>query len=145
MAGRVVVGMAGWVYPDWRGTFYPPGLVQKNELGFASTHVTSIELNGSFYSLQKPTSWRSWARQTPDDFVFSVRAPRFITNVRKLEGVQEHMADFFAATQKGHPGGELGQAQDVADAVTFLASDRAKHINGVNLTVDGGFLKRVDF
>ncbi|MGI9031994.1 MAG: SDR family NAD(P)-dependent oxidoreductase [Ilumatobacteraceae bacterium] len=59
--------------------------------------------------------------------------------------IKEHMADFFAATQKGHPGGELGQAQDVADAVTFLASDRAKHINGVNLTVDGGFLKRVDF
>lgn len=59
--------------------------------------------------------------------------------------IKEHMADFFTATQQGHPGGDLGQAQDVADAVVFLASDRAKHINGVNLTVDGGFLKRVDF
>jgi len=59
--------------------------------------------------------------------------------------IKQNMADFFAATQKGHPGGDLGQAQDVADAVTFLASERAKHINGVNLTVDGGFLKRVDF
>ena len=59
--------------------------------------------------------------------------------------IKDHMADFYAATQKGHPGGELGTAQDVADAVTFLASDRAKHVNGVNLTVDGGFLKRVDY
>jgi NAD(P)-dependent dehydrogenase (short-subunit alcohol dehydrogenase family) len=59
--------------------------------------------------------------------------------------IKDHMADFYAATQKGHPGGELGTAQDVADVVTFLASDRAKHVNGVNVTVDGGFLKRVDY
>ncbi len=59
--------------------------------------------------------------------------------------IKEHMADFYSATQKGHPGGDLGRAQDVADAVVFLASDRARHINGVNLTVDGGYLKRVDF
>lgn len=59
--------------------------------------------------------------------------------------IKEHMADFFTTTQKNHPGGELGVAQDVADAVVFLASERAKHVNGVNLTVDGGFLKRVDF
>jgi NAD(P)-dependent dehydrogenase (short-subunit alcohol dehydrogenase family) len=59
--------------------------------------------------------------------------------------IKDHMADFYAATQKGHPGGELGTAQDVADVVTFLASERAKHVNGVNVTVDGGFLKRVDY
>jgi 3-oxoacyl-[acyl-carrier protein] reductase len=59
--------------------------------------------------------------------------------------IKDHMADFYAATQKGHPGGELGTAQDVADVVTFLASDRARHVNGVNVTVDGGFLKRVDY
>ena len=59
--------------------------------------------------------------------------------------IKDHMADFYAATQKNHPGGELGTAQDVADVVTFLASDRAKHVNGVNVTVDGGFLKRVDY
>lgn len=59
--------------------------------------------------------------------------------------IRQHMADFYGATEKGHPGGQLGSASDIADAVTFLASDRAKHINGVNLTVDGGFLKRVDF
>lgn len=59
--------------------------------------------------------------------------------------IKDHMADFYAATQKGHPGGELGTAQDVADVVAFLASERAKHVNGVNVTVDGGFLKRVDY
>ena len=59
--------------------------------------------------------------------------------------IKDNMAPFFEATQKNHPGGELGTAQDVADVVTFLASERAKHVNGVNLTVDGGFLKRVDY
>jgi uncharacterized protein YecE (DUF72 family) len=95
--GRAHVGMAGWVYPDWRGTFYPAGLVQKKELGYASMHVTSIELNGSFYSLQKPSSWKSWRDQTPDDFVFSVKAPRFITHIRKLDEVREPIANFFAS------------------------------------------------
>lgn len=97
MAGRVHVGMAGWVYPDWRGTFYPKGITQKNELAWASTHVTSIELNGSFYSLQKPSSWMSWRDATPEDFVFSVKAPRFITHIRRLDDVHEPLANFFAS------------------------------------------------
>ena len=97
MTGRAVVGMAGWVYPDWRGTFYPEGTTQKNELAYASTHVTSIELNGSFYSLQKPSSWASWRDATPPEFVFSVKAPRFITHIRKLENVREPIANFFAS------------------------------------------------
>lgn len=97
MRGTVVVGMAGWVYPDWRGTFYPTGLPQKAELEYAANHVTSIELNGSFYSLQKPTSWNSWRYATPDDFVFSVKAPRFITHIRKLDDVREPLANFFAS------------------------------------------------
>jgi len=97
VTGRAVVGMAGWVYPDWRGTFYPAGLPQKKELEYASAQMTSIELNGSFYSLQKPASWKNWRGQTPDDFVFSVKAPRFITYMRKLKDVQEPLANFFAS------------------------------------------------
>ena len=97
MIGRAVVGMAGWVYPDWRGTFYPAGLAQKKELEYASTHVSSIELNGSFYSLQKPSSWVSWRDRTPDEFVFSVKAPKYITYIRKLNDVHEPLADFFAS------------------------------------------------
>ena len=95
--GRVVVGIAGWTYPDWRGGFYPQGLVQKRELEYAATQVTSIELNGSFYSLQKPASWKSWRDATPNEFVFSVKAPRFITHIRRLDDVHEPLANFFAS------------------------------------------------
>jgi uncharacterized protein YecE (DUF72 family) len=95
--GTALVGMAGWVYPAWRGPFYPQGLVQKSELAYASSHVTSIELNGSFYSLQKPTSWQNWRDGTPQDFVFSVKAPRFITHIRRLDDVHEPLANFFAS------------------------------------------------
>lgn len=97
MTGRVVVGMAGWVFPAWRGGFYPKGTRQADELEYASTHVTSIELNGSFYSLPKLASWINWRDRTPDDFVFSVKAPRYITYVKQLVGVQEPLADFFAS------------------------------------------------
>jgi uncharacterized protein YecE (DUF72 family) len=95
--GRAVVGMAGWVFPAWRGTFYPKGVIQKNELEYASSQVTSIELNGSFYALQKPASWIGWRNRTPDDFVFSVKAPKFITHERKLLDVREPLANFFAS------------------------------------------------
>jgi uncharacterized protein YecE (DUF72 family) len=95
--GEARVGMAGWVYPDWRGTFYPKGVTQKAELEYASTHVTSIELNGSFYALQKPASWRGWHDRTPESFVFSVKAPKFITHERKLVNVREPIANFFAS------------------------------------------------
>lgn len=95
--GQVHVGMAGWVYHDWRGTFYPPGLVQRRELEYASTHVTSIELNGSFYGVPKPASWKSWHDATPEGFVFSVKAPQQITHLRKLRGVSGQIDDFFAS------------------------------------------------
>jgi uncharacterized protein YecE (DUF72 family) len=95
--GRALVGMAGWVYPAWRGGFYPTGLAQKKELSFAASQVTSIELNGSFYSLQKPSSWQNWRDSTPDEFVFSVKAPRFITHIRRLDDVHEPLANFFAS------------------------------------------------
>jgi len=88
--------MSGWVYPPWRGVFYPKGLAQKKELAYASSHVTSIEINGSFYSLQKPASWRAWRDGTPEEFVFSVKGPRFITHIKRLRDVHEPLANFFA-------------------------------------------------
>ena len=97
MPGTFRVGMSGWVYPPWRGVFYPKGLPQKNELAYAASHVNSIEINGSFYSLQKPSSWLSWRDATPDDFVFSVKAPRFITHIKRLDDVHEPLANFFAS------------------------------------------------
>ncbi|CAN5367842.1 DUF72 domain-containing protein [soil metagenome] len=97
MRGRALVGMAGWVFPEWRGGFYPKGTRQAEELEYASRHVTSIELNGSFYALQKPASWVAWRDRTPEDFVFSVKAPRYITYVKQLAGIEEPLADFFAS------------------------------------------------
>lgn len=91
------VGMAGWTYAPWRGGFYPAGLRQADELRYAAERVTSIEPNGSFYALQKPASWRAWHDATPDDFVFAVKAPRFITHIRRLEDVAEPVANFFAS------------------------------------------------
>jgi uncharacterized protein YecE (DUF72 family) len=81
---RVRVGIGGWTFEPWRGVFYPDGLSQKRELEFASRALTSIEINGTYYSTFKPDSWRKWAAETPDDFVFSVKASRFCTNRRVL-------------------------------------------------------------
>lgn len=91
------IGISGWRYVPWRGDFYPEKLTQKNELKFASRAVNSIEINGSFYSLQSPELYARWAADTPDDFVFSVKGPRFITHVRRLNDVEKPVANFFAS------------------------------------------------
>jgi uncharacterized protein YecE (DUF72 family) len=97
MTGRVLVGVSGWRYPRWRGDFYPPGLPQRRELEYVAERMTSVELNGSFYSLQRPSSYRAWAEQTPDDFVIAVKGSRFITHLKRLVGVEQAMANFFAS------------------------------------------------
>jgi uncharacterized protein YecE (DUF72 family) len=94
---EVRIGISGWRYAPWRGDFYPKGLAQKNELHFASRAVRSIEINGSFYALQTPQRYASWYADTPDGFVFSVKAPRFITHVRRLREVETPVANFFAS------------------------------------------------
>ncbi|MBI4943662.1 MAG: DUF72 domain-containing protein [Actinobacteria bacterium] len=95
--GTVRVGISGWRYPPWRGSFYPPGLPQRRELEHASQQLSSIELNGSFYALQRPESYAEWAHETPDGFVFSVKGPRFVTHLKKLAGVDVALANFFAS------------------------------------------------
>ncbi len=94
---RAYIGMSGWVYPPWRGVFYPKGVRQSEELAFASSHVTSIEINGSFYALQAPKSWHAWRDGTPPGFVFSVKGPRFITHMKRMKDVDEPLANFFAS------------------------------------------------
>src|ERR687889_14298 len=94
---RTRIGISGWRYAGWRGDFYPTGLVQRRELEYAGRRLTSIEINGSFYSLQRPTSYRSWREQTPDDFVFSVKGGRFITHLKRLVDVEVPLANFFAS------------------------------------------------
>src|ERR1700736_4997413 len=95
--GKVRIGISGWTYKPWRGVFYPEDLKQKRELEYASTTFNSIEINGTFYSLQRPSSFSRWNAETPDDFVFSVKAPRFITHIRRLREVETPVANFMAS------------------------------------------------
>ena len=95
-SGDIRIGISGWRYKGWRGTFYPPGLAQRRELEFASQRLNSIELNGSFYSLQRPESFQRWYQETPPDFVFSIKGTRFITHMLKLRNVETPLANFFA-------------------------------------------------
>jgi uncharacterized protein YecE (DUF72 family) len=95
-SGAIRIGISGWRYSGWRGSFYPPGLAQRRELEFASRHFNSIELNGSFYSLQRPESFAAWYDETPEDFVFSIKGSRFVTHMRRLLEVEVPLANFFA-------------------------------------------------
>jgi uncharacterized protein YecE (DUF72 family) len=97
VSGRVRVGISGWRYPAWRGDFYPPGLAQRRELEYAAEHLTSIEINGSFYSLQRPTSYAAWRASVPDDFVFAVKGPRYVSHLKRLKDVEVPLANFFAS------------------------------------------------
>ncbi len=94
---RAYVGVSGWTYAPWRGDFYPKGLAQAKELAYASSKLTSIEINGSFYALQKPASYAKWRDQTPDDFVFAVKGSRFISHMKKLGDVGEALEKFFGS------------------------------------------------
>jgi uncharacterized protein YecE (DUF72 family) len=91
------IGISGWTYPPWRGVFFPKGLRQKDELSFAASKFRTIEVNGTFYGSQKPASFLHWFEATPDDFVFSVKAPRFITHIRRLRDVETPIANFLAS------------------------------------------------
>ena len=91
------MGISGWLYPPWRGVFYPKGVRQADELDYAARHVTSIEVNGSFYSLQRPSNWLRWRDAVPPDFVFAVKGPRFITHIKRLGDIDAPMANFFAS------------------------------------------------
>jgi uncharacterized protein YecE (DUF72 family) len=97
MAGAIRVGIGGWVYPPWRGTFYPKGLPQAQELAHASRRFTAIEINGTFYGFQKPASFRRWHDETPEDFVFSLKGPRFITHRRDFETIGPALDRFLAS------------------------------------------------
>jgi uncharacterized protein YecE (DUF72 family) len=91
------IGISGWRYAPWRGVFYPPDLPQRAELAYASRLFSSIELNGSFYSLQRPESYARWYAETPDDFVFALKGPRFLTHMKRLREPLVPLANFFAS------------------------------------------------
>jgi uncharacterized protein YecE (DUF72 family) len=123
------VGIGGWVFKPWRGTFYPKGLTQARELEHASRAVTSIEINGTFYGSQKPESFRRWAAETPDDFMFSLKGPRFTTHRGVLAEAGPSIERFFGSgvlELKSKLGPVLWQlpptkAFEAADFAAFLA------------------------
>jgi uncharacterized protein YecE (DUF72 family) len=97
MAGRIRIGVSGWRYAPWRGNFYPEKLAQARELEYAARIFSSIELNGSFYSLQRPSSYARWAQQTPPGFVFAIKGSRYITHMLRLRNVETALANFLAS------------------------------------------------
>lgn len=97
MTAAVRIGVSGWRYPPWRGEFYPDGLRQSDELQYASQKLPTIEINGSFYSLQSPTSYAAWRAATPEGFVFSVKGGRFITHIKRLRDIEKPLANFLAS------------------------------------------------
>ncbi len=94
MAGHIYIGIGGWTYEPWRGTFYPEGLTQRRELEFASGKLTSIEINGTYYSTFKPSSWVKWRDETPQSFIFSIKGSRFCTNRKQLATAGQAVARF---------------------------------------------------
>jgi len=94
---QIRIGISGWRYAKWRGKFYPKGLAHRRELEYASRALNSIEINGSFYSLQRPSSYQHWYSETPADFIFSVKGGRFITHMKKLRDVETALANFFGS------------------------------------------------
>jgi uncharacterized protein YecE (DUF72 family) len=93
--GRIFIGIGGWTFAPWRGVFYPDKLTQAKELSYAASKLTSIEINGTYYGSQKPESFRKWASEVPDGFMFSVKGPRFATNRRVLAEAGESIQRFY--------------------------------------------------
>jgi uncharacterized protein YecE (DUF72 family) len=129
MKGKIFVGVGGWNFAPWRGSFYPKGLTQARELNYASRELTSIEINSTFYGLQKPATFQTWHDETPDGFVFSVKAPRFVTQRKRLvEGASS--IERFLGSGVLHLGAKLGPINwqldpgkqfDAGEVAEFLA------------------------
>ena len=107
MAGSIRIGISGWTYAPWRGKFYPAKLPHARELSYAAEKFATIEVNGTFYSLQLASSFERWREETPDDFVFSIKGSRYITHSLRLRNVNTALANFFASGLL-HLGKKLG-------------------------------------
>ncbi|HXW24035.1 MAG TPA: DUF72 domain-containing protein [Xanthobacteraceae bacterium] len=141
--GRIRVGIGGWVFAPWRGTFYPKGLAQARELAFASRAITSIEINGTFYGSQKPASFRRWHAETPEDFVFAVKGPRYATHRRAL-GEAGPSIDRFFASGVLELGAKLGPVLWQFPATTrFDAENFAAFLALLPKTLDGRAIRHV--
>jgi uncharacterized protein YecE (DUF72 family) len=142
-AKRIRVGIGGWTYAPWRDNFYPAGLAQARELEYASRQVTAIEINGTFYGTQKPATFARWAAETPDDFLFSLKASRFATNRRVLADAGESI-ERFVGSGIAELGKKLGPILwQFAATKQFDAADMAAFIAMLPKKVDGVPLRHV--
>lgn len=139
--GGIFVGVGGWNFAPWRDSFYPKGLAQSRELHYASRELTSIEINSTFYGLQKPATFRKWRDETPDGFVFSLKAPRFVTNRRELASAGPAIERFLASGLL-ELGDRLGPINwQLAPNKTFDAADLAAFLALLPRKLDGGALR----
>ncbi|MGH6992332.1 MAG: DUF72 domain-containing protein [Caulobacteraceae bacterium] len=135
--GRIRVGIGGWTFAPWRGVFYPRGLRQKDELAFTSQRLGVIEINATYHSLQSAESFDRWAKETPDDFVFTIKGSRFVSNRRRLANAKEGLARFLAQGL-GALGSKLGPIlwQLMATKV-FDCEDMARFLDLLPDSVEG--------
>jgi uncharacterized protein YecE (DUF72 family) len=134
---RIRIGIGGWTYEPWRGVFYPKDLSQKRELEYASRKLSSIEINGTFYGSQKPESFAKWHDETPDDFIFALKGPRFATNRRVLAEAGSSIERFFASgvTKLKHKLGPINW--QFAGTKKFDAGDFEEFLKLLPKAVDG--------
>jgi uncharacterized protein YecE (DUF72 family) len=139
--GKIFVGVGGWNFAPWRGSFYPKGLTQARELEYSSSKLTSIEINSTFYGLQKPATFRKWHDATPDGFVFSVKAPRFVTNRGALASGAASIKRFLGSGVL-ELGAKLGPINwQLAPEKMFDAKDLAEFLALLPRKLDGRALR----
>jgi uncharacterized protein YecE (DUF72 family) len=142
-SGRIYLGIGGWTFEPWRGVFYPEDLPKTRELEYAAQHLTSIEINGTFYRTQTPATFRKWASEVPDGFVFSVKAPRYTTHRRELAEAADSVQHFLKSgvTELGdHLGPLLWQFPPTKK---FEEADFAAFLALLPATLDGHTLRHV--
>ncbi|HEY0330121.1 MAG TPA: DUF72 domain-containing protein [Rhodopseudomonas sp.] len=143
MAGKIHIGIGGWTFAPWRGVFYPEKLPHAKELGYAASQLSSIEINGTFYGSQKPESFRKWAREVPDGFVFSLKGPRFVTN-RKVLAEAGDSIDRFYRSGVLELGERLGPVLwQFAPTKKFDAADFARFLDLLPRQGEGRTLRHV--
>ena len=142
-AGRICVGVGGWLYAPWRGVFYPKGLKQADELAYAASHLTTIEINATHYRLQSPASFRKWAAAAPAGFMFSVKGPRLVTQQKVLAETGNFIKRFLASGL-AELGDKLGPVLwQFAPFKKFDADDFARFLDHLPRELDGLKLNHV--
>jgi uncharacterized protein YecE (DUF72 family) len=137
MPHPIRIGVGGWTYAPWRGTFFPPGLRQAEELHFASRALTAIEVNGTYYRTQKPETFAKWAEETPDGFTFALKAPRYVTVRKELAGTGDYIKGFLASGL-AELGPKLGPINwQLMETKAFDAGDIAAFLDLLPDSLDG--------